>query len=90
MSFFDKVKAKINKRINPENIILIDETPSITPTEIRAKCRRLKRQFPDLGLVMVDYLQLMTVHGKTENRVQEISETWISPSTPGSISMKAP
>ena len=57
-----------------ENTILIDETPSITPTEIRAKCRRLKRQYPDLGLVMVDYLQLMTVHGKAENRVQEISE----------------
>jgi replicative DNA helicase len=53
---------------------LIDETPSITPTEIRAKCRRLKRQYPDLGLIMVDYLQLMTVHGKAENRVQEISE----------------
>ena len=46
-----------------ENTILIDETPSITPTEIRAKCRRLKRQYPELGLVMVDYLQLMTVHG---------------------------
>ena len=57
-----------------ENTILIDETPSITPTEIRAKCRRLKRQYPDLGLIMVDYLQLMTVHGKAENRVQEISE----------------
>jgi replicative DNA helicase len=57
-----------------ENIVLIDETPSITPTEIRAKCRRLKRQYPDLSLVMVDYLQLMTVHGKSENRVQEISE----------------
>ena len=37
-----------------DNTILIDETPSITPTEIRAKCRRLKRQYPDLGLVMVD------------------------------------
>ena len=57
-----------------ENTILLDETPSITPTEIRAKCRRLKRQYPDLGLIMVDYLQLMTVHGKAENRVQEISE----------------
>ncbi len=57
-----------------ENTILIDETPSITPTEIRAKCRRLKRRHPDLGLIMVDYLQLMTVHGKSENRVQEISE----------------
>ena len=57
-----------------ENTILLDETPSITPTEIRAKCRRLKRRYPDLGLIMVDYLQLMTVHGKSENRVQEISE----------------
>ena len=57
-----------------ENTILLDESPSITPTEVRAKCRRLKRQYPDLGLIMVDYLQLMTVHGKAENRVQEISE----------------
>ncbi|MBE8189520.1 MAG: replicative DNA helicase [Candidatus Thioglobus sp.] len=57
-----------------KNVILIDETPSITPTEIRAKCRRLKRKFPDLALIMVDYLQLMSVYGKSENRVQEISE----------------
>ncbi len=57
-----------------KSTVLIDETPSITPTEIRAKCRRLKRQYPDLALIMVDYLQLMTVHGKSENRVQEISE----------------
>jgi replicative DNA helicase len=57
-----------------KSTVLIDETPSITPTEIRAKCRRLKRQYPDLALIMVDYLQLMTVHGKGENRVQEISE----------------
>ncbi|SMN15989.1 Replicative DNA helicase [uncultured Candidatus Thioglobus sp.] len=57
-----------------KSTILIDETPSITPTEIRAKCRRLKRQYPDLSLIMVDYLQLMVVHGKTDNRVQEISE----------------
>ncbi len=54
--------------------ILIDETPSITPTEMRAKARRIKRQYPELSLIMVDYLQLMTVHGKNENRVQEISE----------------
>ncbi|MDC9714327.1 MAG: replicative DNA helicase [Gammaproteobacteria bacterium] len=57
-----------------KNDILIDETPSITPTEIRAKARRIKRQYPDLALIMVDYLQLMTVHGRNENRVQEISE----------------
>jgi replicative DNA helicase len=57
-----------------KSTVLIDETPSITPTEIRAKCRRLKRQYPDLALIMVDYLQLMIVHGKSDNRVQEISE----------------
>ncbi|MDC0965553.1 replicative DNA helicase [Candidatus Thioglobus sp.] len=57
-----------------KSTVLIDETPSITPTEIRAKCRRLKRQYPDLALIMVDYLQLMVVNGKGENRVQEISE----------------
>ncbi|CAC9454154.1 Replicative DNA helicase (DnaB) (EC 3.6.4.12) [uncultured Gammaproteobacteria bacterium] len=57
-----------------KNDILIDETPSITPTEIRAKARRIKRKYPDLALIMVDYLQLMTVYGKSENRVQEISE----------------
>ena len=58
-----------------ENTILIDETPSITPTEIRAKCRRLKRKYPDLGLIMIDYLQTNDCFmEKSENRVQEISE----------------
>ena len=57
-----------------QSTILIDETPSITPAEIRAKCRRIKRQYPNLGLIVIDYLQLMTVYGKSENRVQEISE----------------
>lgn len=57
-----------------ENTILIDETPAITPTEIRAKSRRIKRQYPDLSLIMVDYLQMMKVSGKSDNRVQEISE----------------
>jgi replicative DNA helicase len=41
---------------------------------MRAKARRIKRQYPELSLIMVDYLQLMTVHGKNENRVQEISD----------------
>ena len=54
--------------------IIIDETPAITPLEIRAKSRRIKRQYPDLALVMIDYLQLMTVHGNSENRTQELSQ----------------
>ena len=45
-------------RYSLESNVLIDETPSISPTEVRAKCRRLKRQHPDLAMVVVDYLQL--------------------------------
>lgn len=53
--------------------IYIDETAGLTPTEIRARARRLKRE-KDIGLIVVDYLQLMTVSGNTENRATEISE----------------
>ncbi len=53
--------------------IYIDETPAITPTELRARARRLKREHK-LGLVVVDYLQLMQVPGTKENRATEISE----------------
>jgi replicative DNA helicase len=53
--------------------IYVDETPSLTPTEIRARARRLKRE-KGLGLIVVDYLQLMQVPGTRENRATEISE----------------
>ncbi|NNF16600.1 MAG: replicative DNA helicase, partial [Gammaproteobacteria bacterium] len=53
--------------------IYIDDTPAMTPTEIRARARRLKREH-GLGLIIVDYLQLMQVSGNTENRATEISE----------------
>lgn len=53
--------------------IYIDDTASITVSEIRAKCRRLK-QTKNLGLVVIDYLQLMQGTGKGENRQQEISD----------------
>lgn len=53
--------------------IYIDDTPSISALEMRAKCRRLKAEM-GLGLVVVDYLQLMQGHKRTENRVQEIGE----------------
>jgi replicative DNA helicase len=42
--------------------------------EIRSKARRLKSRHPDLGLIVVDYLQLMTSGGSVENRVQEVSQ----------------
>ena len=53
--------------------IFIDETPALTPTEIRARARRLKRE-RGLDLIVVDYLQLMQVAGTKENRATEISE----------------
>ncbi len=56
-----------------ETKIFIDDTPALTPTELRARCRRIKREH-DLGLVVVDYLQLMSVPGTKENRATEISE----------------
>ncbi len=53
--------------------IYIDDTPALTPTELRARCRRLKREH-QLGIVVVDYMQLMQVPGSKENRATEISE----------------
>lgn len=53
--------------------IFIDDTPGLSPTELRARARRLKRS-NDLGLIVIDYLQLMTVPGNKENRATEISE----------------
>ncbi len=53
--------------------LFIDETPGLTPTEVRARARRLKRE-RGLDLIVVDYLQLMQVAGTKENRATEISE----------------
>jgi replicative DNA helicase len=53
--------------------IFVDETPALTPTELRARARRVKREH-GLGLVIVDYLQLMQVPGTKENRATEIAE----------------
>ena len=54
--------------------IYVDDTGSITMMEIRSKLRRLKMREPELGLVIVDYLQLMTSGTSVENRVQEVSQ----------------
>ena len=56
-----------------ETNLFIDETPALSPLELRARARRLKRSH-DLGLIVVDYLQLMQVPGNKENRATEISE----------------
>ena len=54
--------------------IYVDDTGSITMMEIRSKARRLKSKEPTLGLIIVDYLQLMTSGSNVENRVQEVSQ----------------
>jgi len=66
---------KIANTLGPlsEAPIYIDDTPGISVTEIRSKCRRLKLE-KNLGLIIIDYLQLMQGKERTENRQQEISE----------------
>ncbi len=54
--------------------LFIDDNPGLTPTELRSKCRRLVRENGPLGLVVVDYLQLMEVRGSNESRVNQVSE----------------
>jgi replicative DNA helicase len=52
--------------------IFLDDTPALTPLQLRTKCRRMHAEYR-LDLVVVDYLQLMTIGGRSENRVQEVS-----------------
>ncbi|MCH3987272.1 MAG: replicative DNA helicase [Lachnospiraceae bacterium] len=53
--------------------LIIDDTPGITVGQLRSKCRKYKME-NDLGLVIIDYLQLMTGSGRSDSRQQEISE----------------
>ncbi len=52
--------------------VFLDDTPALTPNQLRSKCRRLDQEY-GLDLVIVDYLQLMQGDGRNENRVQEVS-----------------
>lgn len=54
--------------------LFIDDTPALSPAELRARARRLAKENGQLGLIVVDYLQLMQVPGFTENRTAEITE----------------
>ncbi|MGH8584420.1 MAG: replicative DNA helicase [Gammaproteobacteria bacterium] len=56
-----------------ETKMFVDDSPALTPSELRARCRRIAREH-GLGLIIVDYLQLMQVPGTRENRATEISE----------------
>ncbi len=75
VSLSDEDWARVTGAIKmlKETKIFIDDTPGVSPEVLRSKCRRLKREH-DLGLVVVDYLQLMSVPGNSENRATEISE----------------
>ena len=53
--------------------LIIDDTPSISVAELRSKCRKYKME-NDLGLVIIDYLQLMSGSGKEASRQQQISD----------------
>ncbi|MBY0356880.1 MAG: replicative DNA helicase [Candidatus Obscuribacterales bacterium] len=54
--------------------LYIDDSPAISVLDIRAKCRRLKAEMKDLGLIIIDYIQLMQGRKQSDNRVQEVSE----------------
>ncbi len=68
--------SRLTSAINllSEKKIYIDDTPGLSPSELRARCRRLASQNEDgLGLIIIDYLQLMSLGGNTENRATELS-----------------
>jgi replicative DNA helicase len=54
--------------------LFIDDTPALSPTELRARARRLYREHGEMGLIVIDYLQLMQTSGASDNRAAEISE----------------
>ena len=57
-----------------DKLLFIDDTPGLSPQELRARVRRIAREHGNPGMIMVDYLQLMQIAGSSEGRTQEISE----------------
>jgi replicative DNA helicase len=72
----DKEWASLSEAMGKlhETPIYIDEAGALTALEVRARARRLKRQYSKLGLIVIDYLQLMASTSQGENRATEISE----------------
>ncbi len=68
---WDKLIESAN--VIAESNLIIDDTPGISISELRSKCRKYKLE-KDIGIIMIDYLQLMTAGGKNESRQQEVSE----------------
>ena len=54
--------------------LIIDDTPGISVTEMRSKCRKYKLEHPDLAMIIIDYLQLMSASKRSDSRQQEISD----------------
>ena len=69
---WDKLTIAIKKL--KDRPLFIDDTPGLSPAEMRARVRRLQREHGDIALIMVDYLQLMRIAGNNEGRTAEISE----------------
>ncbi|MGM0480771.1 MAG: replicative DNA helicase [Pseudomonadota bacterium] len=66
--------ASVMNILNEKNNLYIDDASGLTPTEVRSRSRRIARDHGGLAMIMVDYLQLMTVPGMSENRTLEIAE----------------
>ena len=67
-----KLSASVSKL--KDRPLFIDDTPALSPLEVRARTRRIAREHGDPAMIMVDYLQLMQVAGSTDGRTAEISE----------------
>ncbi|MFQ3230340.1 replicative DNA helicase [Reinekea sp.] len=67
---------KLAKAINlmKDKKLFVDDTAGLSPSDMRSRIRRLAREHGDIGMVMIDYLQLMSIKGYTEGRTNEISE----------------
>lgn len=70
---WSKIFATVSM-ITEQMNLYIDDTPALSPTEIRSRARRLAREHDGLRMIVIDYLQLMQVPGGAENRVNEVSE----------------
>ncbi len=67
-----KLSAAVSKL--KDRKLFIDDTPALTPTEVRSRARKVLREHGSIGMIMLDYLQLMQVAGSSEGRTAEISE----------------
>jgi replicative DNA helicase len=74
--FEDEDWPKFDKavRVMKGNNLIIDDRPALTPQQVRAKALKVKRQHGRINVIMVDYMQLMTINGRSEGRTNEITK----------------